>query len=375
MHWLFIAVVLLECQNLLAVWRGWVIDVGDESSEDYTVVVPVYGDPRYFENGEALFPIREHVVLALEVTPPAMSVFADEMEREGWRVHRVRLARDVGPDTMVKAVLEDGAVRTSWVIRIDADSYAVDDFGKAIAAAARAGADFCSVKCLVSRPRTVCEKLQAVEYTMAMRTRHFRPWMTSGACIIATTDAYQAALQLHSLNFGTCGGDIETGRAAHHLRMRIRHIDFVVYTKAPESWRALYRQRVIWWAAGFRSSIVNVDTALRLPLFLVYFAAFVWLGFFWKWTSLVSVQSLSIVPMLILAYTAICVFTNWPVRSRWMILFPYYSLLQVLLMPIPGAWWCIKYMLVNRTSGRYKFGFRRGRYVPPARAVPALESA
>jgi cellulose synthase/poly-beta-1,6-N-acetylglucosamine synthase-like glycosyltransferase len=199
--------------------------------------------------------------------------------------------------------------------------------------------------------------------------------MTSGACIIATTDAYQAALKLHSLNFGTCGGDIETGRAAHHLRMRIRHIDFVVYTKAPESWRALYRQRVIWWAAGFRSSIVNVDTALRLPLFLVYFAAFVWLGFFWKWTSLVSVQSLSIVPMLILAYTAICVFTNWPVRSRWMILFPYYSLLQVLLMPIPGAWWCIKYMLVNRTSGRYKFGFRRGRYVPPAGAVPALESA
>ena len=63
-------------------------------------------------------------------------------------------------------------------------------------------------------------------------------------------------------------------------------------------------------------------------------------------------------------------FTNWPVRSRWMILFPYYSLLQVLLMPIPGAFWCLKYMLVNRTSGRYKFGFRRGRYVRAGRAIP-----
>jgi cellulose synthase/poly-beta-1,6-N-acetylglucosamine synthase-like glycosyltransferase len=371
MYWLVIAIVLLECQNLLAIWRGWVLDTDDESSDDYTVVVPVYGDPRYFEIGDALEPIRDHVVLALEVTPPAMAAFADEMESDGWRVHRVRLDRNVGPDTMVKAVLEDGAVETSWTIRIDADSYAVDDFGKAIAAAERAQAEFCSVKCLVSRPKTLCERLQAVEYAMAMRTRHFRPWMTSGACIIATTDAYKAALGLHSLNFGTCGGDIETGRAAHHLRMRIRHIDFVIYTKAPESWRALYRQRVVWWAAGFRSTIVNIDTAVRLPLFLAYFGICVWLTFAWKWDVARSVESLKLLPVLIVCYTAICVFTNWPVRSRWMILFPYYSLLQVLLMPIPGALWCLKYMLVNRTSGRYKFGLRRSRYAAPTRPLLA----
>jgi hypothetical protein len=48
-----------------------------------------------------------------------------------------------------------------------------------------------------------------------------------------------------------------------------------------------------------------------------------------------------------------------------MILFPYYSLVQVLLMPFIGAFWCLKYMLVNRTSGRYKFGLRKGRYSAP----------
>ena len=235
------------------------------------------------------------MILALEVTPPAMAAFADEMEGEGWRVHRVRLDRDVGPDTMVKAVLEDGAVGTSWVIRIDADSYAVDDFGKAIAAGTvrrRTSA----ASSASSRARTLCERLQAVEYAMSMRTRHFRPWMTSGACIIATTEAYKAALGLHSLNFGTCGGDIETGRAAHHLRMRIRHIDFVIYTKAPESWRALYRQRVVWWAAGFRSTIVNIDKAVRLPLFLAYFGICVWLTFAWKWDVMCSVDRSSCCP-------------------------------------------------------------------------------
>jgi hypothetical protein len=359
-HWLVVFVVLLECQNLMALWRGWVVAVDDESCDDYTVVVPIYGDPRYFENREALEPIREHVILALEVTPTAMSAFADRMEREGWRVHRLHLDRDVGPDTIVRDVIKDGAVGTKWLIRIDADSYAVDDFGKAIAAAERAGADYCSIKCLVARPRTLCERLQAVEYEMAMRTRHFRPWMTSGACIIATTAAYGAALRLHSLNFGTCGGDIETGRAAHHLRMRIRHIDFVVYTVAPAAWRSLYRQRVIWWAAGFRSAVVNFDKSLRLPLYLAYFAVCVWMGFVWRWESLFSLRALMLLPVVVVAYTALCVFTNWPVRSRMMILFPYYSLLQVLLMPIPGALWCLKYMVVNRTSGRYAFGGRRG---------------
>ena len=135
MHWLFIAIVLLECQNLMAVWRGWVIDIDDESWDDYTIVVPVYGDPRYFRERRGAFADSG----PCDPGPGSNSACHDCLRgRDG----KEGLARppgaprlQCGPDTMVKAVLEDGAVSTSWMIRIDADSYAVEDFGKAIAAA------------------------------------------------------------------------------------------------------------------------------------------------------------------------------------------------------------------------------------------------
>jgi len=120
---------------------------------------------------------------------------------------------------------------------------------------------------------------------------------------------------------------------------------------------------------------VNADKSLRLPLFLAYFGVCVWLALFWKWESLLSFRSFTLLPILIVVYTAICVVTNWPVRSRWMILFPYYSLLQVLLMPAPGAVWCFRHMVTHRTIGRYKFGVRRGRYVRPDHLRPVPEPA
>ena len=67
-----------------------------------------------------------------------------------------------------------------------------------------------------------------------------------------------------------------------------------------------------------------------------------------------------------LLYTAICFATNWPARSRWMLFFPYYSLLQVTLMPVVGGIWCVTYTIRRRKNPRFKIGFRRGRYLTPS---------
>src|SRR6185437_1909982 len=77
-------------------------------------------------------------------------------------------------------------------------------------------------------------KFQALEYRMAMLAQHFRPWLTSGACFLGRTDALIRIMNLHSL--WTPGEDIETGRTALALRMRIRHLDIVVETDAPDTW-------------------------------------------------------------------------------------------------------------------------------------------
>ena len=155
-----------------------------------------------------------------------MAGFADEAEADGWRVHRVAMAGRVSVPRLVLAALD--AVTTTYVIRMDGDTRPAEHPGEAIAAVRQGQADLASVKVRASRRRTVMEKLQAVEYDMAMLGRHLRPWMTSGACMIGRAAALRQILSRHSNWFP--GEDIETGVIANHFRMRVRHVDFAVYT-------------------------------------------------------------------------------------------------------------------------------------------------
>jgi len=367
MWWLVLPLLAaFDLQNALAYWTRRVLALSDATSSDYTVVVPVYGHPRYLQNLEFLATIKNRVILAIDGGSPRIRPFAARLARDGWRVHLMDLGSNVGPDSILQAVLSSGAVETKWVVRMDADTWTLDDLGRAVAAAEGAGAQICSVKCHVARPANVCEHLQAAEYAMAMRTRHYRPWMTSGACILGTAHAYRAVLARHSLNFATCGGDIETGQIARNLRMRVSHIDFVVYTEVPSTWRALFRQRLLWWGSSFRTIVVNFDSAMRMPGYLFYYLGLVWIGLYWKVEADFDVGRIAYyLPTLMVVYTLVCVLTNWPVRSKWMILFPYYSLAQVMVMPVAGSCWFIQYAIRHRKNPRFRFSFGRGRYYEP----------
>jgi hypothetical protein len=104
-----------------------------------------------------------------------------------------------------------------------------------------------------------------------------------------------------------------------------------------------------------------------MPLFALYVSGLVWLGFYWRDHAVFNLATVRYLPVLLIVYTGICFLSNWQVRSRWMILYPYYSLAQVVVMPFAGMVWCVSYMARNRASGRFKFGFRRGSYTEPAR--------
>ena len=47
--------------------------------------MPLFGHPRYFAGRGRIARYRENVLVALEVTPPHMRAFADELEAEGWQ--------------------------------------------------------------------------------------------------------------------------------------------------------------------------------------------------------------------------------------------------------------------------------------------------
>jgi cellulose synthase/poly-beta-1,6-N-acetylglucosamine synthase-like glycosyltransferase len=210
-----------------------------------------------------------------------------------------------------------------------------------------------------------------------MLARHFRPWLTSGACFLARTDALRLIMARHSM--WTPGEDIETGRVALALRMRIRHLDIVVHTDAPVSWRGLIRQRQLWWAGSFRHWWINFDrNLLHLPLMTSYYLAAIWFSVVFKWWTMVDPRDLiANLPILICAYIFVTAISNLQVLSPWMIVFPFYSLAQVAIMPPLGAFTYIRLASSRRRLGRYPFGYRRRRPLesfPSPGALSALEA-
>jgi cellulose synthase/poly-beta-1,6-N-acetylglucosamine synthase-like glycosyltransferase len=365
---LAIGLVAFDFQNLLSWWGGKMLALGTGTSDDFTVIVPLFGDPCYFDRRASLLRYQQNVLVALDVSAASMAAFADQLEAEGWRVQRLTL-HPPNPARLVKAALP--LVTTTYVLRLDADTTIRDDLYAAVAAANAAGADLCSIKCAVANPINVVTKLQALEYRMAMLARHFRPWLTSGACFLARSDALRLIMKKHSL--WTPGEDIETGRAALALGMRIRHLDIVVETDAPETWRALAQQRRLWWAGTFRHWWINIDrNLLHLPVMSGYYLAAIWVSLYFKWWTTVDPdQILSTLPLVILFYIAVTAISNLQVLSTWMLVFPFYSLAQVLIMPLLGAAYFFVLARRRRSLGRYRFSYRRKR-VPSQAAVPSV---
>jgi len=358
---LAIGLVAFDFQNLLSWWGGRTITPGEESSTDFTIIVPLFGHPRYFDRRAELLRYQPNVLVALEVGTPLMAAFAQQLENEGWRVNRI-VMESPNPALLIRACLP--AVTTTYTLRLDADTSVGDDIAQAVAAVEAAGADLCSIKCAVANRTNAVTKFQALEYRMAMLARHFRPWLTSGACFLGRTDALIRIMNLHSM--WTPGEDIETGRTALALRMRIRHLDIVVETDAPDTWSALFRQRRLWWAGTFRHWWINMDrNLLQLPVLTAYYLAAIWVSLYFKWWTLISLHELIYtMPLVIVSYIVVTAISNVQVLSPWMLVFPFYSLAQVLVMPPIGAAYYFVVAWRRRRLGRYGFGLRRLRIAP-----------
>jgi cellulose synthase/poly-beta-1,6-N-acetylglucosamine synthase-like glycosyltransferase len=273
-------------------------------------------------------------------------------------VCRIEWPDGPNPACLMKQALAD--VTTTYALRLDADTYIGPGLERMIAAVAANGADLCSTKVEAHVAHTTAAKLQALEYRMAMLSRHFRPWLTSGACFIGKTDSLKLIFDQHSL--WTPGEDIETGRTALALKLKIQHADFVVTTDVPQTWPALIKQRRLWWAGTFRHWFVNADrNVLHLPIKTAYMLLIVLASVYFKWWTMLDLSLLPYeLPLLLATYVVVTFVSNFQVRSRWMLVFPIYALAQSMVMPIVGA---IHYVVLarrRRRLGRYRFGYRRG---------------
>lgn len=352
-----LCMVAFDLQNTVAYFRRGVRP-GTRSTDDFTILVPIYGSPEYLTNFGFLRRYKANTMLVVNATTERLVQWADGLEDDGWRIHRTFFPGKPTPPVMMRDAI--GAVSTTYAVRLDGDSVVKGDLGAAVASVADHGKHLCSTRVLPSRRKTLAEKVQGVEYDIAMRNRYLRPWSTSGACHIGRTDAMRQILASH-----TCGyfaEDVEMGFLAKHFRMAVGYLDLTVVTDVPESFRRLGKQRRQWWAGMFQTTVVNADKMLYYPFRQLYYLGLVYLlfaeraaglGFQWRY-----------LPFIPLVYMSITTLVNWPVRSRWFLAFPFYMMLQSLIFPVVGTWWFVRMRRKYGLRARLRTRHRRETWTP-----------
>ncbi len=319
----FFPLSLIDLQVLLSYARK-PLDIPDDGLEDYTVLVPLYNSPRYFKNKAFTDTIKNRTILCISTSNAEMEMFADQVEQKGYSVirikenpespwHVLRLALNPQLILLQEALPQ---VPTRYLVFLDGDTVPQQDLGRACAAIDGGGYDLASVNVMPSSAESSMAKLQRIEYYLAMRTRNFRPWLTSGACIVGRTETMRLVMDNHTTFF--YGGDIEIGKQGKTVG-RVCHLNFNVATEVPSSFGGWFKQRIGWWAGGFDA--------------------------FRNWYVL---------GLLFLLYQPLNLAVGWRFRSRWLLVYPLYAFFQSLVLPPFGLVKYVRHAWKTKNAGGLK---------------------
>ena len=352
----FFPLSLIDLQVLLSYARK-PLDIPDDGLEDYTVLVPLYNSPRYFKNKAFTDTIKNRTILCISTSNAEMEMFADQVEQEGYSVirikenpespwHVLRLALNPQLILLQEALPQ---VPTRYLVFLDGDTVPQQDLGRACAAIDGGGYDLASVNVMPSSAESSMAKLQRIEYYLAMRTRNFRPWLTSGACIVGRTETMRLVMDNHTTFF--YGGDIEIGKQGKTVG-RVCHLNFNVATEVPSSFGGWFKQRIGWWAGAFRLGIVNIDKNLRSPLWLFYGNVIIWGLLGLRWFD--AFRNWYVLGLLFLLYQPLNLAVGWRFRSRWLLVYPLYAFFQSLVLPPFGLVKYVRHAWKTKNAGGLK---------------------
>jgi len=307
---------------------------------DFEVLVPIWGNTRYLENEDFLSAYGSSVMLCTtcEESPEFNAELEQIASRRGFRIFRADVPRggvaSAGDKRAVSGTIRDPIMRQAaaaatahYVVALDADTHAVDTLQHLVGAVDAAYLDVASVRIVPADGKRILGRLQRIEYRIAMRLRRLWPWFLSGACHVATADAYRAIMNRHSMFFQ--GNDAEVGILATKLGLRVGHVDFDVTTTVPEGFRAWFRQRFAWAGGEFRLGIVNVRLITEFPLFFVYLTGIVLLMLPLRW---VAIAHLPLTVLVAYGVYVILVFASERRFTSLALVYPMYGLFSSLVL-------------------------------------------
>lgn len=332
-------------------------DVPAVRCEDFEIIVPIYGSIRYLENVEYLRPYGSRVLLCTtDSQSPEFDAALDAVAATHFfRVFRgtVDKETEVGErstgGTIRDQLVRDGlgTVDATYVVCLDADTTTDRPLGELVGALVERQLDLASIKLVPANRRGVLSRLQHHEYHLAMMIRRVMPWLVSGACHAARTEVHRDLMSRHSLFFQ--GNDVELGVLADAMGYRVGHVQFVVPTTVPDSWRPWLRQRLAWAGGEVRLFIANPQLALRHPIFWVYGAIVTIAGWAWRWSSLLHPAWWLAVVVAI--YLALVFYLHRGRVDRYIWLMPLYMAFTSLILTPFGLIWYAKMAVADRNAG------------------------
>lgn len=334
-------------------------------SNDFALLVPIFNSTKYLTNIDFLKKYSRHVVLCTTTneTPEFIAELEGLSKEHGFRIHTCEVGEGkknpwaiynktlLAHDAVLKSTI--GRLNEKYVIFIDGDTWVDGELEVLCGAMEENNFDISSIKVLPSKRETVMEHLQGVEYDIAMQARLLYPWLTSGAGMVAKRDVMIAIMKNHSLFFN--GGDVEIGKLSSMMGYKVGHIPMVFYTDVPSTFMGWVRQRFSWMCGMFRHSIVNLDHNLKHPFHFIYFTFIIYFLMPFKIMEMLSRPHL--IPIILAIYVVITYFANWKVRSKWMLLFPFYALFQVLFLVWCGIYRYIRTVQRSKNVGKIRVSY------------------
>jgi cellulose synthase/poly-beta-1,6-N-acetylglucosamine synthase-like glycosyltransferase len=325
--------------------------------DDFTILVPIFGDIAYLKNIDYLKQYSSHVVLCtttkesdefnsqlnliaqhfgFKIFRSEVPIASSKFNPNPWKLFTSTLTPNLQFSTSIARdeIMRDSfaVVKTKYCLFLDGDTYSEDRLEKLVGLMVEKDFDVASLRVLVSKTDTLIEKLQSVEYELSMDARRVYPWLTSGAATLAKTIFIKEIMKHHSLYFQ--GGDIEIGRLALILGYKMGHLSFTFYTEVPSTFKAWWKQRQAWFGGGFRHAVINIHVHnFRQPLFFFYNTVLVFLAFPLRWYE--AITHPLVLPMVTLIYWFLIFTFHWKKKKWFYFYFPLYALVQIMvLVPI-----------------------------------------
>jgi len=322
---------LFDLQNIATLFRKEIHPT--KKSNDYTILIPVHK--------RKLDPLLEKQILEIR----DKIIIVDDSKGDKFMKGYLSSLRDWG----IKIIKKEGEgfkwsalknalnyVTTKYVIFLDDDTYSEKDFEYLAGTLEHEKADIASVNVYPTKTKTVMEKLQNIEYRIAMLGRQNRPWITSGACIVSKTHIMKDILENHS-GFRD-GGDIEIGLLAKRKKFKVIHLEYDVYTEVPSTFREWFSQRYKWMGGNFRHVVVNIFSGGRDSIYLFYFFILLWTHILVRYYLLFEYPGIFFLIMGI--YAPLTYIGNIKIRKHLhtplLFIFPVYAIFQIMVLSIFG---------------------------------------